>query len=127
MTDTNLAKTILIIEDDESISFMYKFKLEQKGYKVVCAYNGQEGIKKAKEFQPDLALIDIMMPVLSGDLALKEIRSTEWGKKIKALILTNIGKDEAPAILRFLDISGYIVKAHFTPTQVVELIDKTLN
>ncbi len=126
MEDKNSTKTILVIEDDKSISFMYKFKLEQKGYKVICAYNGQEGVKKAEEYRPDLALIDIMMPVLSGDLALKEIRSTDWGKNIKALILTNIGKDEAPAILRFLDISGYIVKAHYTPTQVVEIIDKLL-
>ncbi len=126
MDNTNLPKTILVIEDDKSISFMYKFKLEQKGYRVICAYNGQEGVKKAEEYRPDLALIDIMMPVLSGDLALKEIRSTDWGKNIKALILTNIGKDEAPAILRFLDISGYIVKAHYTPTQVVEIIDKLL-
>lgn len=126
MPETKSKPIILIMEDDKSISFMYKFKLEQKGYQVVCAYNGQEGIKKAEEFKPELALIDIMMPVLNGDLALKEIRSTDWGKKMKALILTNIGKDEAPAILRFLDISGYIVKAHYTPTQVVELIDKLL-
>ena len=77
-------------------------------------------------FLPDLILLDLRMPDMSGDEMLAKMRATEWGKSMKVIILTNISKDEAPRTLSHLGISHYIMKVLFTPQQVVELVQKTL-
>jgi CheY-like chemotaxis protein len=66
------------------------------------------------------------MPIMNGDEMLERLRSTNWGKDIKVIILTNISKDEAPSNLRFLDVERYIVKAHHTPQQVIDIIQEVL-
>jgi DNA-binding response OmpR family regulator len=117
---------ILIVEDETSIALMYRFKLEQSGFRVACAYNGVEGLKLAEEFQPDLILLDIRMPEMSGDEMLEHVRATDWGSQMRVVILTNISRDEAPLKLRFLHVDRYIVKAHHTPSQIVTIIEEVL-
>lgn len=117
---------IAVIEDDAAIQQMYRFRLEREGYIVRTAANGLEGLTVAKEFQPDLILLDLRMPVMSGDEMLRKLRSQEWGSDIRVIILTNISKAEAPAELRLLSVNRYIVKAHTTPAQVTEIIKEVL-
>ena len=117
---------ILIVEDEPAIAQMYQYKLEQEGYVIALAINGKEGLDVINEFKPDLILLDLRMPVMSGDEMLEELRSRQDGYAIKVIILTNISKDEAPQRLRFLDVDRYIVKAHHTPKQVVEVIRDVL-
>jgi len=117
---------IAIIEDEHPIASMYCFKLENEGYLVSVAHNGEEGLVLVESFRPDLILLDIRMPVMSGDEMLKKLRSTDWGKNIRVVILTNISKDEAPADLRLFNIDRYIVKAHHTPKQIAEIIEEIL-
>lgn len=117
---------IAIVEDVPTLADMYKFKFEQSGFQVVVGYNGQEGFDKISAFQPEIVLLDLMMPVMSGDIVLEKIRGTDWGKKIKVIILTNIGEDEAPVRLQALNVSRYMVKADYTPAQVVELVQQVL-
>lgn len=117
---------ILIVEDEPAIAGMYRFKLEKEGYEVRCAYNGEEGLELAKKFNPDLILLDLRMPIMSGDEMLEKLRATDWGKSIRVVVLTNISKDEAPSKLRFLHVDRYIVKAHYTPGQVVKIVDEIL-
>ena len=76
---------------------------------------------------PDLILLDLRMPVLSGEEMLEALRENDWAKNIKVIVLTNISKDEAPAKLRLLDVDQYIVKAHHTPAQIVDIVQKVLN
>lgn len=76
--------------------------------------------------QPDIILLDIRMPEMNGDEALKAIRATAWGKHIPVLVLTNVGEEEAPASLKALGVHSYIVKADFTPRQVVERVKQAL-
>ncbi len=121
-----MSKT-LIVEDEVSIAHMYQFKLKQSGYDVVVAYNGQTGLDEAAKFKPDLILLDLRMPIMSGDEMLEELRKTDWGSSIRVIILTNISKDEAPAKLRFLNVDRYIVKAHHTPSQVVRIVEEVLS
>jgi len=118
--------TILIVEDELPIASMYEFKLQQAGYRVKSAHNGIEGLKLAEEFHPELILLDLKMPVMSGDEMLVRLRGQEWGNKLRIVILTNISKDEAPSKLRFLAVDRYIVKAHSTPGQVVSIVNELL-
>jgi DNA-binding response OmpR family regulator len=78
-------------------------------------------------FQPDLILLDVRMPYMNGDEMLEHVRSTEWGSRPRVIILTNISKDEAPMKLRFLNVDRYIVKAHYTPQQVVDVVREVLD
>jgi DNA-binding response OmpR family regulator len=117
---------LMVVEDDVPIANMYKFKLEQVGHEVACAHDGQTGFDLAKEFRPDLILLDLKMPVKNGDEMLAELRSSEWGYKIPVIILTNVSKHEVPPHLRFLHVDRYIVKAHHTPAQVSDVINEVL-
>lgn len=117
---------IAIIEDDQAISQMYRFKFEADGYEVQTAENGRLGLELAEHMQPDIMLLDLMMPEMTGDEMLKKLRATSWGKNIKVIILTNMGEQEIPDGLRELGISGLILKADMTPRQVAEVVKKHL-
>lgn len=121
-----MATKICIVEDDYPIAAMYEFKLTQSGYEVKLARNGEAGLALIESMRPNLVLLDIKMPVMNGDEMLERLRATDWGSSIRVIVLTNISKDEAPQKLRFLNVDGYIVKAHNTPHQVVELIKSVL-
>ncbi len=117
---------VCIIEDDKAIAAMYQFKLERRDYEVRVAYDGREGLKLIKDFAPEIVLLDLRMPVMSGDEMLERLRATAWGGDIRVIILTNISKAEAPQKLRFLNVDRYVVKAHYTPAQVVNIVDEVL-
>jgi DNA-binding response OmpR family regulator len=117
---------IAIIEDDLAIAQMYRLKFEAEGYKVEIAENGKLGLALCEEMKPDLVLLDLMMPEMNGDEMLAKMRSTDWGKDIKVIILTNVGQQEAPDQLQKLQVCAYIVKAEMTPKQVAELAKKEL-
>lgn len=117
---------IAIIEDDSVISQMYRMKFEADGFEVEVANNGKDGIVLVKEFIPDMVLLDMQMPVMNGDEALRQLRKTEWGKNVPVMILTNLGEEEAPKDIRSLGIESYIVKADLTPRQVVDRVKKSL-
>lgn len=117
---------IAVIEDEPSICEMYRLKLHSAGYNVKTAFNGQEGLDLLKDFKPELILLDLKMPVMSGEEMLAKLRETDWGADIRVIILTNISRDEAPKNLQFLGIDRYIVKAHYTPAQVLEVVEQIL-
>lgn len=117
---------IAIIEDDAAISQMYRIKFEAEGYSVETAENGKLGLGLAEKMKPDIILLDLMMPEMNGDEMLQKLRSTPWGENIKVIILTNMGESEAPAIIRDLGVSSFIVKANMTPRQVAELVKEEL-
>lgn len=118
---------IVVIEDEFPIQDMYRMKLKLSGFDVKVAGNGEEGLAIIKSFKPDLILLDIKMPVMSGDEMLEKLRETEEGAEIRVIILTNISRDEAPHNLRFLNVDRYIVKAHHTPTQVIDVVKEILD
>lgn len=115
-----------IIEDDRDIQYLYKLKLEQEGYEVAIASNGSEGLTLVETFQPDIILLDLMMPIMGGADMLTQMRAEEWGSHARVVVLTNISKTEAPQALRFLNVDRYIVKAHHTPAQVVHIVNEVL-
>ncbi|MEI7683270.1 MAG: response regulator [Candidatus Saccharibacteria bacterium] len=118
---------VVIIEDEPAINEMYRFKMELAGFTAKTAFNGEEGLAACQEHLPELILLDLKMPVMSGDEMLEKLRKTDWGAGIRVIILTNISRDEAPHNLRLLNIDRYIVKAHHTPAQVVDIAKEILS
>lgn len=117
---------IAIIEDDQAIAQMYRIKFEGEGYEVETAENGKLGLALIEEMRPDMVLLDLMMPVMSGDEMLAKLRSKSWGKKIKVIVLTNRGEQEIPPEVKQLGVSALILKANMTPRQVAELVKAKL-
>lgn len=117
---------IAIIEDDQAISQMYRIKFEAEDFEVETAENGKLGLALVEKMQPDVILLDLMMPEMSGDEMLTEMRKTDWGKDIKVIILTNMGEQEAPTSLREQGVKRFIVKAEMTPRQVAEMVKTEL-
>lgn len=120
------ATKIAIIEDDGVIRQMYRMKFESEGFEVETAENGRDGVALVQHMKPDVILLDMHMPEMDGATALSKIRAEKWGKDIPVMVLTNLGEEESPKNLRALGISGYIVKADFTPRQVVARVKDVL-
>lgn len=118
---------IAIIEDDQTISQMYRMKFEADGFDVQLADNGKRGVELVKSFKPALILLDLQMPEMDGAEALTEIRKHDWGKDIPVIILTNMGEEESPKSLASLQVKSYIVKADLTPSQVVKRVKEALS
>lgn len=122
-----MAAKVAIVEDDQTISQMYRFKFEAEGFTVETAENGKLGLELAEAMKPDIILLDLMMPEMTGDQMLAELRKKSWGKDIKVIILTNMGEQEIPAEVKQLGVSAVILKADMTPRQVAELVKKQLS
>jgi two-component system phosphate regulon response regulator PhoB len=122
-----MATKIAIVEDDEAISQMYRIKFEAEGYTVETAANGKLGLELAEEMKPTIILLDLMMPIMTGEEMLAKLRKAEWGKKIKVIILTNRGEQEIPEGVKTLGVDAIILKAAMTPRQVAELVKQRLS
>jgi CheY-like chemotaxis protein len=118
---------IAIIEDDQAISQMYRFKFESDGYEVETAENGKLGLELAEKMHPDIILLDLMMPEMKGDEMLAKMRNTDWGKDIKVVVLTNTGEQEIPETVKQLGVSHVILKASMTPRQVAAIVKNELS
>lgn len=117
---------ILIIEDDPFLSSMYSTKFELEGFNVLSAEDGEDGLKKAAEFIPDIILLDILMPKKNGFEVLEELRKNDVLSKIPVILLTNLNqKDDVERGLA-LGAADFLIKAHFMPSEVVGKIKKLL-
>ncbi len=125
--DTRRQLRIAVVEDEPAIRNLYQTKLELCGFAVQTAPNGHEGLSLVRSFAPDLLLLDLLMPGMNGDEMLELMRAEEWGASVRVIILTNISRSEAPMTLRFLSVDRYAVKAHHTPSQIVEIIYEVLH
>jgi len=121
-----MSTKIAIIEDDQAISQMYRIKFEAEGYTVETADNGQLGLGLLEKMRPNIVLLDLMMPVMTGEEMLAKLRATPWGKDIKVIILTNRGEQEIPPQVKELGVTAIILKADMTPRQVAELVKSKL-
>ena len=118
-------KKILIIDDEIHIVDLLKFNLENNGYKVDYSYDGFDGYLKTKEFQPDLILLDWMLPNISGIDLLKKIRSDETLEQIPVIMLTakNMEEDKLEGLEDGAD--DYITKP-FSVKEVLARITSVL-
>jgi DNA-binding response OmpR family regulator len=117
---------IVIVEDEKSLAEIYKTRLEMLGYICFVAHEGIEALALIEKERPSLVLLDLMMPKIAGAQVLQIMRSNEWGKDIKVLIITNLNESEAPAGLRSFGIEDYVVKANLSNDQIDRLVAKAL-
>ena len=115
-------KTILIIEDEEMLSSMYKVKFDNEGYQVLTATDGVSGLDLAAKDKPDLILLDIIMPKLDGFAVLKKLKTDPATKTIPVVLLTNLGQDEDLKRGKELGAAGYLIKANNTPSEVINKV-----
>lgn len=120
--------SILLIEDDSFISGMYQTKLASLGFAVEIIEDGEAAAQRlTKDPLPDLILLDVVLPKKDGFEILAELRANARTKDIPVILLTNLG--QKPDVERGIKLGAddYIIKAHYTPTEVVEKITKVLD
>jgi len=117
-----MAKKILIIEDDKFLRELIAKKLAKDGYEVSEAVDGEEGVKKTKETKPDLILLDLILPEMDGFEVLSKIKEDPASSLILVIILSNLGQKEDIEKGLKMGATDYLIKAHFTPGEIVEKI-----
>lgn len=118
---------ILLIEDDPFLLSMYSTKFEIEGFAVACAEDGAKGLKMASIENPNIILLDVMMPKMNGFEVLAGLKKVEVTKSIPVILLTNLNqKNEIEKGLE-LGANDYLIKAHFMPSEVVEKIKQVLS
>ena len=119
-------KKILIIEDDTFLVKMYLERLQDEGYQVAVASNGEEGLQKARNERPDLVLLDMILPKMNGFDFLKEFKAEASLKDIPVLILSNLSQDQDIKLGRELGAVDYLVKTQNPLSGVIAKIEKYL-
>lgn len=117
---------VVIVEDNISLSDIYKTRLEIIGYTCFTAYDGQTALEIIERELPDLVLLDLMVPKIAGDQILATMRANNWGRDIKVLVISNLNEADAPAGIRQQGIEGYVVKANLSNDQLDKLVDDIL-
>ena len=118
---------IYLVEDDSFISGMYQTKLRNVGYTVEMAADGEEAWNRLQQDPlPDLVLLDVVLPKKDGFEILEDLRKNEKTKNLPIILLTNLG--QKPDVERGIKLGAddYIIKAHYTPSEVMEKIEKLL-
>ena len=123
---TDKKSKVILIEDEEMLSNMYEAKFIKEGFDIKKALDGETGLKLIQEENPDLVLLDIIMPKLDGFSVLRKIKEDQKNKNIPVILLTNLGQDEDVKKGNSLGASGYLVKANMTPSQVVDKVKEFL-
>jgi len=118
--------TILIVEDDKFLRELIVQKLIKENYEVSEAIDGEQGIKKIKEEKPDLILLDLILPGIDGFEVLSKMKEDPSLASIPVIILSNLGQKEDVEKGLKLGAIDYLIKAHFTPGEIIEKIKKAL-
>jgi len=119
-------KKILFIEDETSLQKAFGTILKDKGYEVVSALDGETGLKLAKEENPDLILLDVILPKIHGFEVLKKLKEEKETQQIPVIILTNLEDMENVGKALELGAMSYLVKAQYSLEEVLEKIKKAL-
>ena len=116
-----MSKTVLIIEDDAVLMDMYKDKFSLSAFSVLTAEDGKKGLEMAISSKPDIILLDLALPKIKGVDVMGTLRTTEWGKTVPIIVLTNLNVDGKilEAITQFSPVYC-LLKANTTPEEVVE-------
>jgi len=113
---------ILIIEDDKFLRELITKKVGAEGYEVVGATDGEEGLRMAGQENPNLILLDLILPTMDGFEVLRQLKGEAATKNIPVIILSNLGQKEDVDKGMQLGAIDYMVKAHFTPGEITEKI-----
>jgi DNA-binding response OmpR family regulator len=123
-----IVKKILIVEDDQYLRDLYVEILEDEGFYVENAADGEEGYKKIFHGGYDLVLLDIMLPTMNGLTILEKIKNETLPMHPNGMIvvLSNLGQETTVAKAIALGARGYMIKSDYTPAQVISKIKEFL-
>jgi CheY-like chemotaxis protein len=122
MTNAMNQPIILVAEDDKLYARVYESKLTKEGYAVTVVGNGTEALKKAKELQPNLMLLDLIMPEMDGFEVLKKIKEDTTTSKIRVVVMSNLGQESDIARAKDLGAEEYFVKSNVSITDLMTKI-----
>ena len=118
-------KKILVVDDEVGFIEVLKLRLEANGYEVVTAFDGEEALEKIKSENPDVVILDIMLPKLNGEEVCKNIRSDPVFSKTPVIMLTGKNTDVDRIVGRVIGADIYITKP-FDSEQLLNAIKKVL-
>jgi DNA-binding response OmpR family regulator len=119
-------KKVLIVDDDPFILDMYVLKFKDDGFNVEVAMDGKKAFEEAQAKQPDIILLDVIMPLMDGFEVLQKIKNDPSLKDTPVIMLTNLGQKEDMEKGMTLGAADYVIKAHFTPSEVVQKVKQVL-
>lgn len=120
------SKKILLVEDDDAIAGVYLTRLQAEGFDVRRVPNGEEALAAALEYKPDLILLDVMMPKVSGFDVLDILRNTPETATLKVIMLTALSQDSDKERAESLGVDDYLVKSQVVIADVVDRIKQHL-
>jgi len=121
-----MAKKICIVEDEPALLEMYNMKFTAEGYQVLTANNGEDGLKMIQKSNPDLVLLDLVMPRMDGYQVLAALRKNSETLKTKVYIFSNLGQSSEVERGIAEGADGYFVKSNLTPSQLAVEVGKIL-
>jgi len=124
---SNKDKKILLVDDDDFLLDMYSVKFKEKGFHLEIAHHGLEALEKLRRGKFEVILLDIVMPSIDGFDILRKIKKEKLAEGSVIIILTNLGQREDIDKGLALGADDYIVKAHFTPSEVVAKVKTFLD
>lgn len=113
---------ILLVEDDDALASVYQTRLQAEGFDVKRVPNGEDALAGALEYKPDLVVLDVMMPKVSGFDVLDILRNTPETAKVKIVMLTALSQDSDKERAKSLGADDYLVKSQVVIADVVERI-----
>lgn len=122
MDNANNKKKILLVEDDAGLASVYQARLEAEGFDVFHCDNGESALSDAIKYRPDLILLDVMMPKISGFDVLDILHNTPETKGIKIIMLTALSQDSDKQRAEELGADDYLVKSQVVIADVIEKI-----
>jgi DNA-binding response OmpR family regulator len=117
---------ILIVDDDEMIRMMYQKIFVFNNFDAEVAADGQEGLQKAIDTKPDIILLDVMMPKLTGLQTLEKLKEKEQTKSIPVIMLTSLNGQQDAEMGLSKGAVKYIVKSEYEPKEVAEAVKEVL-
>jgi DNA-binding response OmpR family regulator len=121
-----MSKKILLIEDDRFLRELMSRKLSEGGFDVTQAVDGESGVEKSKDGGFDMILLDLILPGIDGFEVLRKIKENEASSSIPVIILSNLGQREEVDKGLELGAVDFLIKAHFTPGEIIKKISKIL-
>ncbi len=115
-------KKILLVEDDENLASVYITRLQAEGFSVRRVANGEDALAAALEFRPDLVVLDVMMPKVSGFDVLDIIRNTPETANLRVIMLTALSQEADKQKAESLGVDDYLVKSQVVIADVIERI-----
>lgn len=115
-------KRILLVEDDDALATVYVTRLQAEGFDVRRVANGEEALAAALSYKPDLVLLDVMMPKVSGFDVLDILRNTPETTSLKIIMLTALSQDSDKERAESLGVNDYLVKSQVVIADVIDRI-----